>query len=86
MSKIKNISLKLIAGMSQLVILPLFNAEVLFSYLFVHDGITNVPRAERILDKYWKGMVKCIRRAPVSKKSKVVSLFCIQVAVQRTVL
>jgi hypothetical protein len=39
----------------------------MYSYLFVHEEIKGIPRAERTLDQYWKGTVKGIRQAPYSK-------------------
>jgi len=56
--------------MSEPVISSMFNAEVLYSYLFVHDGIKNIPKAECTLDKYWKGIVKGIRKVPFSASKK----------------
>jgi hypothetical protein len=54
--------------MSALVNLPVVNADfMMYSYLFVHEEIKSIPRAERTLDQYWKGTVKGIRRAPYSK-------------------
>jgi len=62
--------------MSELVTLPVVNAEFMYSYLFVHDEIKRMPKEERTRDKYWKGMVKEIRQAPhsASTKSKVCML------------
>ena len=67
-TKMKNTPSQSINGI--LVILSIFNAKVRYSYLFVHDGIKNIPRAERTLDKYWKGIVKGIRWAPFSASRK----------------
>lgn len=60
----------------QLVTFPVVNTKFMYSYLFVHDEIKMIPKAERIRDKYWKGIVKEIRQAPhsASRKSKVCML------------
>jgi hypothetical protein len=59
--------------MSEVVALYLFNIKVMYSYLFLHEGIKKIPRAERTMDSYWKGIIKGIRQVPSSshKKSKV---------------
>lgn len=41
------------------------------SYLFVHDGINDIPGPDRTLNMYWKGIVKGIRKANVGRKTKV---------------
>jgi hypothetical protein len=53
--------------------LHLFIAEVMHSYLFLHEGIKEIPIAERTMDSYWKGIITGIRQVPSSshKKSKV---------------